>query len=1692
MLTLQPNLMKRILALLLFLSSLSAVGQYNNEWIRHSQTYFKFKVGAKGLYRISKSTLDAAGIGNTSVEFFELWRNGKPVPFFTTSSSGPLASNGYIEFWGEENDGEADKPLYRNPNYQHTTKTSLQTDTAVYFLSINTNQSGIRYTDPGNDVAGNVLPAEPYFVHKAATYYRQAMSKGFAAVIGEYVYSASYDKGEFWSSSAIRPATPLTTTHSNLHVYASGPNASLRYGAMGDALNARNLRVQVNGNLLVDTIMDYFNDVHTSVTVPLAMIGSNSAAVRFENTSAVTTDRLVISYFELSYPRTFDFDNTKYFKFSLPASGAKYLEITNFNYGSTAPVLLNLTTGQRITADISTPGTVKIVVPAGGARDFVLVNQETSNTISVNSLTAKTFISFDNVANQGDYLIISNKALFTGSNGNNPVDQYRAYRASSAGGGHKVRIIDIDELVDQFAFGIKKHPLSIKNFLRYARNKFAEPVKYAFLIGRGVNYIDYRIREADPIIEQLNLVPSFGSPSSDNMLSSEDGATPYATIPIGRLSVVHGREIEDYLEKIIEYENAQKTAPQTIAGREWMKNVVHVTGSSDPYLGTVLCNYMGVYRQIIEDTMFGARVSTFCKVSTNSVEQMNNQRIAQLFEEGISVLTYFGHSSTTTLEFNLDNPQAYNNQGKYPVFFVNGCNAGNFFTYNAARLSVNETLSEKFVLAKQRGGVAFVASTHYGIVNYLNIYLHNLYTNLSTADFGRSLGEVTRDALKGMMEMTGPNDYYARLHAEEITVHGDPAIYINEQPKPDYVVEEPQVFVNPTFISVAEENFDAKIKFTNIGKSVDDSVTVLVSRQYPDGSSEEILRKRISGVRFADSVTVTIPIVATRDKGSNKISVTIDADAEVDEISESNNSTVKEVIVYEDEARTVYPYNLAIINKADQKLYASTADPFSTTRNYVLELDTTHLFNSAAKVTKTITSSGGLIEFDPGITYVNNRVYFWRVSPVPTGSGNYTWNTASFIYMNGTKEGFNQSHRGQHAESKTERIHLTTDGKWKFGTRNNHLYARNGVYPYSGSGDSDFSVEVNGTVPIASACLGLSLIFNVFDSVTFRPWLNVDAGGNNLNLSGSAAANCAPTRKHNFEFSYMTAASRKLMMNFMDSIPNGSYVVVRNVASGDSASNVYVDKWQADTALYGSYNSLYHRLLAAGFTAVDSFNRPRSFIFIYKKGNSGFVPRYVVTQSRLDRATLGAECITPDSLGYIASPLMGPAKSWDQLIWTGSSDDGGSGDDAHIDVIGVDASNNEVVLHQIDKNTTTLDLTSVDAGIYPSIKLRMRNSDSLKLTPLQLSQWKLYYEPLPEGAMAPGVMVRFKDSLEIGEPLDFAMAFKNVSPHPMDSVAVKMNILDKNNVTQTFQIARRKPLMPGDTVSVQMTVDSKNFPEMNTMFLEFNPNKDQPEQYHFNNFMFRNFYVKTDRVNPVLDVTFDGVHILNKDIVSAKPHIQIRLKDDARFLLLNDTALSSVQVRYPDGTVRTHHFDNDTLRFTPASGSTDNSAVVDFFPHFTNQYNAEGDEYELIVRGKDRSGNKAGETEYRVAFTVITKSMISNMLNYPNPFSTSTAFVFTLTGSEIPQNMKIQILTVTGKIVREITKEELGPIRIGRNITEYKWDGTDQFGQKLANGVYLYRFVTTLNGRRMDKYKARGDNTDTYFNNGYGKMYLMR
>ncbi|WP_315816838.1 interleukin-like EMT inducer domain-containing protein [Paraflavitalea speifideaquila] len=824
----------------------------------------------------------------------------------------------------------------------------------------------------------------------------------------------------------------------------------------------------------------------------------------------------------------------------------------------------------------------------------------------------------------------------------------------------------------------------------------------------------------------------------------------------------------------------------------------------------------------------------------------------------------------------------------------------------------------------------------------------------------------------------------------------------------------------------------------------------------------------MKGINYSDSIFLNVPIVATRDKGTHTITVTVDDESAVDEMAENNNTASKVINIFQDEARPAFPYNFSIVKDQSQKLYASTANPFSTAKDYIIEIDTTEKFNSIDKKSRTISAPGGVIEFDPQLAYKDSTVYYWRVSPVPASGGNYLWANQSFMFKN-NMEGFNQSHLFQQEKSQADRMYLdTTSRVWKYGLRKNKLTIRNCIFQVGANLcnlESDFTVSINDdNSQMRSTCDGRSLVFNVFDSVTFKPWLNTTPDGlTNLNRFGSRRANCFAGRKYNFEFRYETQSERKLMMDFMDSIPKGAFVVVRSFDTQIPFS--LSSTWRADTTDFGSNNSLYHKLLEAGFVAIDSINRERSWLFVYKKGqNETFIPKYAFSDNLTDRLAVTADCFTPDTLGFITSSTFGPASAWKEFRWDGTSLEQPSSDQANIQVIGINANFAETPLFTLDENTKQLDISSVSAADYPYMKLKMRTADSVNLTPYQLNYWRVNYVPVPEGALAANIFLNAHDSIEVGEPFKFSIAFKNVSKHDFDSLIIKATITDNSNVPHPIVIPKQKDLKSGDTVTIKIELPSKDYIGNNTIYVEVNPEGNQREQYHFNNFLYRNLYVKADNTNPFLDVTFDGIHILNRDIVSAKPHIQIRLKDEAKHLLLNDTSLTTVQVKYPNGTIRLYRFDNDTLRFTPATNGTDNSAVLDFTPAFTNQVNPEGDEYELIITGKDRSGNKAG-SEYRSLFRVINKPMISNLLNYPNPFSTSTAFVFTITGSELPQNIKIQVLTVTGKIVREITINELGPLRVGRNITEFKWDGTDQYGQKLANGVYLYRVVTSLNGK---------------------------
>lgn len=1679
--------MKKLLLLIFLIISIAGYCQTNNSWIDYNKTYYKFKVGSSGLYRISQATLSSIGLNNTSADQFQLWRNGEEVRMYTTSASGPLAPSGYIEFWGVMNDGKKDNKLYLNTDYQLSDHWSLVTDTASYFLTVNTS-TNLRYNDAANNVAGTTLTPEAYFMNTRGIYYNNKINPGFAQVLGEHVYSSSYDIGEGWSSNDIAPGFDLSNVFDTINLYNAGPSASFRIGASGNALNSRRVKVKLNGTTILDSAMDYFGYLKATTTnIPLStFLSPDVVGLSVQNTAAIAIDGMVISFMELIYPGKFNFNNQKNYYFELPASAlGNYLVIDNFNTGGTAPVLLDLLSGNRYTADISTVGKVKFVLPASSStlRKFILASQDASNITNVSTLVQRNFVNYSNAVNQGNYIIISHPSLYNNGAGVNYVDQYKAYRSSAAGGSYTAKIFDIDQLVDQFGYGIKNHPSSVKDFVQFAKINFTQVPKFVFLIGKGVSYNDYDYIKHSSTADKLDLVPTFGAPASDiRLVSGYNSLVP--DIPVGRLSVVTGNEVGNYLVKMKQYEQAQNSTSQTVAQKLWMKNVAHVIGGKDIGESDLFTFYMNSYKKVLEDTLFGARVETFSKSSTASVQIIASQRIEELINEGVSMISYFGHSSAQTFEFNLNNPDVYNNTGKYPFFNVSGCSAGNNFTADTLRLQGNMTLSEKYVLANQRGSIAFLASTHLGIPPFLNNYQNEFYKQTGVINYGSSTGIIIKNVVQNLGGSNPALDFFTRIHLEEMNLHGDPALTINSHPKPDYIIEEAMIKINPAIVSVADNSFTVKINMLNIGKAINDSIRVTIKRTLPDGSVIVMFNKIISAIKYSDSLLFIAHINPITDKGLNKITVTLDADNKISEMSELNNTVTKDFFIFEDEVRPVYPYNYSIVNNQNISFYGSTANPLTGQRQVMMEIDTTELFNSPFKKSFTTTASGGVIEFKPLITYTDSTVYFWRMAMQPA-SGPVIWNGSSFIFLPGAGTGFNQSNYYQHLKSDTLDITLRANRKWKYASVVNTIRALDGVFPTAASTASDFVLIINGSDIARSVCGISNIIINVFDPVSLKPWKNVLGGTSGLYGSDPV---CGIDRIANFQYNILDINKRQKAIAFLDLIPDSFVVVVKNVSGTNRAGNTYASDWKTDTATFGSGNSLYHRFKSQGFAEVDSFNRPRAFIFMYQKNIPAFNPKWIFSEGIFDKIELSSGYTTPDTLGIITSPKFGPAKAWKQMHWRGTSEEANSLDNPTVDIIGIDYSDKETPLIRVDKNTQDVDISFIDAVKYPFVKLRMRNMDSITLTPYQLSYWRVNYDPAPEGAVAPNLFFTTKDTLALGNDLNFGIAFKNISPTAFDSLSIKVTVIDKNNISHTILLPKQKPLISGDTLLLKYQLDTRNYTGLNTLLVDFNPDNIQPEQYHFNNFLYSNFFVKGDNTNPLLDVTFDGVHILNRDIVAARPHILIKLKDENKYLALNDTSLLKVQIRMPDGTLKSYRFDNDTLKFTPATlPGTDNTATIDFAPLL----HGEDEEYELVVSGKDASGNRAGESDYHVIFRVINKPMISNLLNYPNPFTTSTAFVFTVTGTQPPQNMRIQILTITGKVVREITSNELGPIHIGRNITEYKWDGTDMYGQKLANGVYLYRVLTNLNGKSLDKFKDTGDDTDKYFTKGYGKMYLL-
>ena len=95
-------------------------------------------------------------------------------------------------------------------------------------------------------------------------------------------------------------------------------------------------------------------------------------------------------------------------------------------------------------------------------------------------------------------------------------------------------------------------------------------------------------------------------------------------------------------------------------------------------------------------------------------------------------------------------------------------------------------------------------------------------------------------------------------------------------------------------------------------------------------------------------------------------------------------------------------------------------------------------------------------------------------------------------------------------------------------------------------------------------------------------------------------------------------------------------------------------------------------------------------------------------------------------------------------------------------------------------------------------------------------------------------------------------------------------------------------------------------------------------------------------------------------------------------------------------------------------------------------------------------------SQVSLSFRVVSdaKLSLSHVLNYPNPFTTHTTFWFEHNRPGEELSVLVQILTVSGKLVKSIRRTINDA---GNRSSEIDWDGRDDYGAKIGRGVYIYR-----------------------------------
>ncbi|RZS96254.1 C25 family cysteine peptidase [Cecembia calidifontis] len=1656
--------------------------QAQSTWVDYNLTYYKIPTVEDGIHRISFAALASAGINPNTLDprTLRMYHRGEEVAIFVQGEEdGRFDVNDFIDFYGKRNDATLDRKLFRNPSWIGNIMYNHHNDTTAFFLTITPGTSGKRMASRSLPQA--VSPILESYQTERMTVYSDQYNLGRVYFPG--VRLAEYEEGQGWMSAPVTKASPRNISFTGLGQIPTTGNAKLEIGLVGRSENPHVTAVAVGPTLgSVREVARYtysdFNVLNQEIELNAADFSTDgNVTIRVSSNGPESVDNISIAYVRITFPKR-------------PQNGDLDRETIILGPGDAVYQGDNMLSNY-VAYDILDPNNpIRVPVEKIGNRlRFSAGNPNTpvkiwlENRLSVKEVGNMERVRFRNLLNQpADYIIVSHRNLRRQSSVHpDPVRAYAQYRASREGGSFDTLTVNINELYDQFSFG-EKTPLAIFEFLRayYPRHK----PEYLFLIGRSMGMlstvrqgnITHFYRRRPDLFTFQDLIPPAGYPYADNNFAiGLDPANPLVpAMAIGRIPARNPQDVTNYLEKAREKDALGAT-------EDWQKEIVHLSGGISAFELTRFFNFLNGFKTIAEGPFLGGNVKTYRKRSNSTVELID---ISSDVNNGVSMVTFFGHAAPTVIDIEIglasDPTMGYNNRGKYPMILMNGCDAGN--SYGNVF-----TFGEDWIVTPSKGASNFLAHANIGIDVYLRRYSESLYTKAfaDSSMIYRSVGQVRQEAEK-LFYLRYGTSVVNRSHAEQLVLLGDPALRIFPADKADYAIREEDVElsgVDGEDLNANAERLKLSFILRNLGRVDLDSVEVKVSRRLPDGTIVDYPIDLIAPVFRRDTIDFILPNTGVNAFGDNNFTIIINPGRNIPEMTFINNSVSVNKFIPLSGTLNVLPYNFAIVNERNVTLTAQVQGKLLEPRNLVFQLDTDPNFSSARRREVRLTTANIAswdLDIFQNVPLGDSVTFYWRTRFLEPRQGeSEDWTVSSFSYIQNGPEGWTQRVLPQMTSNLLNNLEIDFNRReWKFrdtqvdvevftfGNRTDSLTSRNVQFILDGVPQIIDSF-VDGSARI---CPDGSLGLVALDQRSLTPYLAIPIPGFDI-LDGRSCGK-VPQIIQNIRNAWVERPGFGIE-DYVNGVKDGDYVVIFSIGA------VNFEQW-SDVPIQKL------KELGANEAVLRNLKNGDPYILFGRKGMRPGESIEVVADVNLDPET-NEQVITFETTlnGYFTSasiltPRIGPASEWKEFFNEVKSRNWINQELTHFDVYGVTPTGDEQVIFASIQEEQ-LDLSNINPNTFPFLRLRYAMEDEEATAAAQLAKWQVNYTGVPEGVL----VFKGKEEqvrLQEGEEHVLNFEFVNISKFDfLDSLVVEWTITN-NAQRKSTKFSKKIPaIKAGESHDFNILFNSIGWGGTNIVEVFANPRIIMEQTFRNNLIDLDNYYVvNPDNTTSILDVHFDGVYIMDGDIVSPTVMITSLLRNEKSLILKKDTLGIELFIRKQCDGCQFERINFSSPKINWSEATENSSFKVELRPGPLDD-----GMYTFRVVTEDLGMDKP----YEINFEVINEASITNFYPYPNPFSTSVRFVFTVTGSEIPDQIKIQIMTVTGRVVREILQDELGPLRIGNNITEYAWDGRDEFGDQLANGVYIYRVLVRKNGTFVEPRATAGDKA---FKQGYGKMYLLR